>query len=62
MMADPFTNRQLFLQQLAAFAQQLPSKVNPQVMVQNMLNSGQMTQDQYNYCRMLANRITGKNY
>ena len=32
---------------------------NPQAVVQQLLNSGQMTQDQFNQLRNMANQITG---
>lgn len=38
------------------------SKMTPQQKVQQMLDSGQMTQEQFNQLRAMANRITGKNY
>ena len=34
---------------------------NPQQVVQQMLNSGKMTQDQFNRLRDITNRITGMN-
>lgn len=33
---------------------------NPQQVVQNLLNSGQMTQDQFNQMRDIANAIMGQ--
>lgn len=61
-MNNPFGNMQNFMQQFQLFQQQMQGKGDPQAMVQNMLNSGQMTQDQFNQLRMMANQITGKNY
>ncbi len=37
------------------------TNLTPQQMVQNMLNSGQMSQQQFNELRSIANQITGKN-
>lgn len=42
------------------FLQQNPG-VNPQTVVQNLLNSGKMSQQQYENLRQLANKITGMN-
>jgi hypothetical protein len=61
-MFNPFENMPAFMQQFQLFQQQMQGKGNPQQLVQNMLNSGQMTQDQFNQLRMMANQITGKNY
>lgn len=36
------------------------SGVDPKQKVQELLNSGQMSQDQFNTLRMMANQITGK--
>lgn len=49
---------QMFKQQLDAFAQNFKNS-NPQQMVQNLLNSGKMTQAQFNQFRNIANQITG---
>jgi hypothetical protein len=35
--------------------------MNPQQMVQQMLNDGRMSQEQFNELREAANKITGKN-
>ncbi len=35
---------------------------NPQYVVQQLLNSGKMTQDQFNQLRMLANQLTGRRF
>ncbi len=52
-----------FNSQFQNFANQIPNpqQFNPQQMVQNMLDSGQMTQEQFNQLRMMANQITGQN-
>lgn len=36
------------------------SGIDPKQKVQELLNSGQMSQEQFNTLRMLANQITGK--
>ena len=51
---------QMFKQQLQAFAQNFQrSGNNPQQLVQNLLNQGKMTQEQFNQYRNIANKITG---
>lgn len=51
---------QMFKQQFDAFEQNFKrNNANPQQMVQNLLNSGKMTQDQFNQYRNVANQITG---
>ncbi len=37
------------------------NNVTPQQLVQNALNSGKMTQEQFNQYREIANQITGRN-
>jgi hypothetical protein len=37
-------------------------KSNPMAAVQNLLNSRQMSQSQFEQYRQIANRLTGKNY
>lgn len=49
---------QMFKQQFDAFAQNFKNS-NPQQIVQNLLNSGKMTQEQFNQYRNIANQITG---
>lgn len=54
------SNPQMFKQQFQAFAQNFKqSGNNPQQLVQNLLNQGKMTQDQFNSYRDIANKITG---
>ena len=49
-----------FMQQFKAFAQSFQqSGQNPRQVVQQLLNSGQMTQDQFNQLRNAANQLTG---
>ena len=38
------------------------SNMTPQQRVQELLNSGQMTQEQFESLRQMANQLTGKNY
>lgn len=47
------------------FAQQFQTQnrnVTPQQKVQELLNSGQMTQQDFDQLRDIANKITGRNY
>ncbi len=53
-------NPQMFQQKFSEFASKFQnSKVTPQQMVQNLLNSGKMTQEQFNQFRNIANQLTG---
>ena len=57
-----FQNPQMLQQKLTEFAQQLQSSnMTPQQMVQNMLNSGKMSQAQFNQYRDIVNKFTGMN-
>ena len=58
------SNPQQLFSQINNFAQQLQQQSNgmtPQQMVQNMLNSGKLSQAQFNQLRDIANKITGMN-
>ena len=58
------SNPQQLFNQVNNFAQQLQQQSNgmtPQQMVQNMLNSGKLSQAQFNQLRDIANKITGMN-
>ena len=49
-----------FKQKFDAFARNFQqSGQNPQALVQQLLNQGKMTQDQFNRFRNIANQITG---
>ena len=51
-----------FMNQFNQFRQNLQQNgINPQQQVQQLLNSGQMTQEQFNQYRDIANQITGRN-
>lgn len=54
-----FGNIQNFQNQFNAFQKQM-SGFDPRQKVQELLNSGQMSQQQFDNLRMLANQITGK--
>lgn len=63
LMFNMLGNFQNFQNQFNSFAQNFNANnpgMNPQQMVQNMLNSGQMSQAQFNQLRMMANQITGQ--
>ena len=49
-----------FQNQFNQFAHNVPNGFNPQQQVQQLLNSGQMSQEQFNYFRSIANMITGR--
>ncbi len=54
-----------FMKDFNNFSQQFKTQnqnVNPQQRVQELLNSGQMSQQDFNQLREIANLITGKNY
>ncbi len=58
-----FQNNPQFRQQFENFARNFQqSGQNPQAIVQQLLNSGQMTQDQFNRLRDIANQITGQRF
>lgn len=52
-----------FQNQFNAFKQQfnMQNNMSPQEKVQQLLNSGQMSQQQFDQLRAMANQITGKN-
>ena len=53
-----FGSMQNFTNQFNAFKQAFnPQGMNPQMIVQNMLNNGQMTQSQFNQYSMMADQI-----
>ena len=57
-------NPQQLFQQVNNFAQQLQRQSNgmtPQQMVQNLLNSGKVSQGQYEQARSFVNKLTGMN-
>lgn len=51
-----------FQSQFQNFAQQMQGQMNPQMQVQQLLNSGRMTQQQFENIRSIANGIMGTNY
>lgn len=60
MQMNPFQLLQQFQQFRQTFMQKNPN-VNPQNRVQEMLNTGKMTQTQFEQCRKMANMLTGQN-
>lgn len=57
-MLPPFLQNPIaFQQRLNEFARNFQG--NPQQMVQNLLNTGKMTQSQFNQFRNIANQLTG---
>ena len=59
MLSNPLQFKQRFEEFARNFTQ---SGQNPQQVVQNLLNQGKMTQDQFNYLRNIANQITGQRF
>lgn len=60
MNVNPMTIWQNFASFRQNLMQQNPN-ANPQQMVQDLLNSGKMSQQQYEQLRSMANKITGMN-
>lgn len=54
------TNYNSILDRANQLAQSLPQNFNPQFIVQNMLNNGQVTQQQLNQAMQIANQLTGR--
>lgn len=60
-MFPQFNNPMQFMQRFKEFVRQFQqSGQNPQQVVQQLLNQGKMTQDQFNHLRNIANQITGQ--
>ena len=57
MMQSPMSNNN-FIQQFTNFARTFQG--NPQQIVQNLMQSGKVTQDQYNQAVNIANQLTGR--
>jgi hypothetical protein len=55
-----FGNYQNFQQQFANFQQQM-NGIDPRQKIQELLNSGQMSQQQFNNLRFIVNQMTGRN-
>lgn len=60
----PFSNPQDFQNKFNQFVQNFRSQGNqdPRQKIQELLNSGQMSQQQYNQLRNIANQFLGTNY
>lgn len=57
-MQNNFNNMQNFMAQFNSFKQNITQQgLNPQMIVQNMLNNGQMTQSQFNQLSAMADSI-----
>ena len=57
MMQSPMPNNN-FIQQFTNFARTFQG--NPQQIVQNLMQSGKVTQDQYNQAVNISNQLTGR--
>ena len=58
MMQQPPMPNNNFIQQFTNFARTFQG--NPQQIVQNLMQSGKVTQDQYNQAVNIANQLTGR--
>ena len=54
-----FGNMQNFMNQFNQFRQEIGNQ-NPQVMFQQLLDSGRMSQEQFNQLSQMANQIIGR--
>lgn len=52
---NPFGNMMNFMQMFGQFGKGFQG--NPQQSIQKLLNSGKMTQEQYNQCSQMANNV-----
>lgn len=55
-----FGNMQNFMSQFNQFRQNFGNGQNPQAMVQQLLDSGKMSQEQFNQLSQMANQIMGR--
>ena len=56
----PVNNYSNVLQKANQIAQTLPQNFNPQMIVQGMLDRGQVSQQQLNQAMQIANQLTGR--
>lgn len=56
----PTNNYMNILQRANQLAQTLPQNFNPQMIAQQMVNSGQVSQQQLQQAMQLANQLTGR--
>ena len=56
----PVNNYSNVLQRANQIAQTLPQNFNPQMIVQGMLDRGQVSQQQLNQAMQIANQLTGR--
>jgi len=56
----PVNNYTNVLQRANQIAQTLPQNFNPQMIVQGMLDRGQVSQQQLNQAMQIANQLTGR--
>lgn len=59
---NPIGNYESVIARANQLAHNLPQNFNPQMIVQNMLNNGQVTQQQLDQAMQLANRLTGRRF
>ena len=59
-MQQPAPNYNNVLSRANQIAQNLPQNFNPQMIIQNMINSGQASQQQVQQAMQIANQLTGR--
>ena len=59
---NPMNNAVNFLQRFNQFKQQFNNNQNPEQMVQELLKSGKMSQEQFKQFKEMANSILGTKY
>lgn len=57
---SPIGNYSSVLQRANQLAQSLPQSFNPQAIAQQMVNSGQVSQQQLQQAMQIANQLTGR--
>lgn len=57
---SPINNYTNVLQRANQLAQSLPQSFNPQAIAQQMVNSGQVSQQQLQQAMQIANQLTGR--
>ena len=58
--APPINRQNDILARAQQLAQTLPQNFNPQAIIQGMINSGQVSQQQLNQAMQIANQLTGR--
>ena len=56
-MINPFANPNAFMSQFQQFRAQYGNNANPNQMIQEMMNQGRISQQQYDYASRMASQI-----